>query len=218
MSEAASVISAVTGATGLSGQQSTSQSSSGTRGSRTQGGQGRGGRTNRDRNRASRGSVGGNSGARSAGGATFKGNTDEMKGNVFQCHGETTDKQQFIKTIGVLEEHVNKSFSYPQDVASLCKAPFDLRAILQPANISPEVFQRRLPHGDAHDIKRQPSRRSHACCAGFKFDSNSIQKHNPDVLSTFWFAHTPCMYRKCQNPLFIFSRVCALKRAQKRVG
>jgi hypothetical protein len=34
--------------------------------------------------------------------STFKGNTDGMKGNVFQCHGEHTDKQQFIKTVGVL--------------------------------------------------------------------------------------------------------------------
>ena len=43
-----------------------------------------------------------------------------MKSNVFQCHGESTDKQQFLKTVGVLEEHVNKSFTYPQDVASVC--------------------------------------------------------------------------------------------------
>jgi hypothetical protein len=44
-----------------------------------------------------------------------------MKGNIFQCHGESASKQQFLKTVGVLEEHINKPFEYPQDVASICK-------------------------------------------------------------------------------------------------
>jgi hypothetical protein len=41
-----------------------------------------------------------------------------MKGNVFQCHGLNTDKQQLVKTVGVLEEHINKTFLYHQDVTS----------------------------------------------------------------------------------------------------
>ncbi len=49
------------------------------------------------------------------------GNTDGMKGNVFQCHGESTNKQQFLKTVRVLDEHINKTFSYPQDIASICR-------------------------------------------------------------------------------------------------
>jgi hypothetical protein len=40
-----------------------------------------------------------------------------MKGNVFQCHGEMNNKQQFLKTVGMLDEHINKKFTYPQDVA-----------------------------------------------------------------------------------------------------
>jgi hypothetical protein len=51
----------------------------------------------------------------------FPGNTDGMKGNIFQCHGESKSKQQLLKTVGVLEEHINKTFEYPQDVASICK-------------------------------------------------------------------------------------------------
>jgi hypothetical protein len=39
-----------------------------------------------------------------------------------------------MKTVGVLEEHVNKTFSYPQDVASVCKS-FEIVDI-QPANLS----------------------------------------------------------------------------------
>jgi hypothetical protein len=32
-----------------------------------------------------------------------------MNGSVFQCHGENMDKQQFLKTVGVLEEHIKQS-------------------------------------------------------------------------------------------------------------
>jgi hypothetical protein len=44
-----------------------------------------------------------------------------MNGNVFQSHGENMDKQQFIRTVGVLGEYINKTFTFPADVASVCK-------------------------------------------------------------------------------------------------
>jgi hypothetical protein len=62
-----------------------------------------------------------------------------MKGNVFQCHGESTNKQQFLKTVGVLEEHINKTFTYPQDVASVCRN-FELLALTQPPNLTKEEY------------------------------------------------------------------------------
>jgi hypothetical protein len=67
----------------------------------------------------------------------FKGNTDGMEENVFQCFGESTDKQQFLKTVGVLSEHINKTFQYPQDVASVCKS-FKLTTLVQPKDLSEE--------------------------------------------------------------------------------
>jgi hypothetical protein len=70
----------------------------------------------------------------------FKGNTDGMKDNVFQCHGENTDKQQFLKTVGVLEEHRNKTFPYPQDLASICKS-FTITPLVQPPNLSKEDYE-----------------------------------------------------------------------------
>ncbi len=73
-------------------------------------------------------------------GPVFKGNTDGMKGNVFQCHGEHTDKQQFTKTVGVLEEHINKTFTYPQDIASLCKT-FGLTTLVQPPNLTDDEYK-----------------------------------------------------------------------------
>ena len=63
-----------------------------------------------------------------------------MKGNVFQCHGETTDKQQFIKTLGVLEQHINKTFTYPQDVASVCKT-FEVIPPTQLKNLAKDVYE-----------------------------------------------------------------------------
>jgi hypothetical protein len=69
----------------------------------------------------------------------FKGNTDGMKGNVFQCHGKNINKQQFLKMVGVLEEDINKTFEYLQDVASICKT-FSIVALVQPENLTTEEY------------------------------------------------------------------------------
>jgi hypothetical protein len=69
----------------------------------------------------------------------FFGNTNGMKGNVFQCHGESANKQQFLKTIGVLEEHINKTFTYPQDVTSVCRT-FELVALTQPLDFTKKEY------------------------------------------------------------------------------
>ena len=63
-----------------------------------------------------------------------------MKGNVFQCHGESISKQQFLKTVGVLDEHINKTFDYPQDVASVCKT-FKITPIAVPTNLEKSVYE-----------------------------------------------------------------------------
>jgi hypothetical protein len=63
-----------------------------------------------------------------------------MKGNVFQCRGENTNKQQFLKTVGVLEEHINKTFTYPQDVASICKTS-TIVPLVQPTNLRKEEYE-----------------------------------------------------------------------------
>jgi hypothetical protein len=63
-----------------------------------------------------------------------------MKNNVFQCHGENNSTQQFMKTVGVLEEHINKTFDYPQDVASVCKT-FTLTTLNIPANLEKTVYE-----------------------------------------------------------------------------
>ena len=67
-------------------------------------------------------------------------NTNGMKGNIFQCHGKGASKQQFLKTVGVLEEHINKSFNYPQDIASVCKL-FEVTMLAMPANLKKSVYK-----------------------------------------------------------------------------
>ena len=102
------------------------------------GAQGRGGRGRGGRGRG-RGRGAARTGNRTIA-QTFIGNTDGMKGNVFQCHGEHTNKQQFLKTVGVLEEHINKTFSYPQDIASVCKT-FKLTKLEPPANLTKDEYE-----------------------------------------------------------------------------
>jgi hypothetical protein len=43
-----------------------------------------------------------------------------------------------MKTVGVLAEHVNKTFPHPQDVASICKS-FTIVSLVQPATPPKEV-------------------------------------------------------------------------------
>jgi hypothetical protein len=63
-----------------------------------------------------------------------------MKGNVFQCHVENTDKQQFLKSVGILGEHINKTFTYPQDIASVCKS-FEIVELVQLKNLSKKEYE-----------------------------------------------------------------------------
>jgi hypothetical protein len=104
-------------------------------------GQGRGGgRSGRGRGHGSRNRGGRTGTSHRSAAATFKGNTDGMKGNVFQSHGENNDKQQFIKTVGVLGEHIDKTFLYPQDVASVCKS-FEIVTLVTPENLTKDEYE-----------------------------------------------------------------------------
>jgi hypothetical protein len=100
---------------------------------RGRGGRGRGQGNNGNRNHQ------GSAPARNCG-PISKGNKEGMNGHVFQCHGENTHKQQFMKAVGVLEEHMNKTFIYPQDLASICKS-FVVTELVQPANLSKKEYK-----------------------------------------------------------------------------
>jgi len=53
--------------------------------------------------------------------STFKGNTEEMNGHVFQCFNKCEDKKQFLKTVEALGEYIAKKLKYPGNMAPLTK-------------------------------------------------------------------------------------------------
>ena len=60
-----------------------------------------------------------------------------MKDNVFQCYSESSSKQQFTKTMEVLEGYIKKNMNFPKDIASLCKK-YTLDGILDPKDLTDE--------------------------------------------------------------------------------
>ena len=67
----------------------------------------------------------------------FKGNTDDMKDNVFQCYRKSPDKQQFTKTVEAFTGYIDRNMDYPEDVASLWKK-HNLSAIKEPVDLTEE--------------------------------------------------------------------------------
>jgi hypothetical protein len=45
--------------------------------------------------------------------------------------------------MGVLGEHINKAFTYPQDVASVCKS-FKIASLMQPADFSDDDYKKNM--------------------------------------------------------------------------
>ena len=78
---------------------------------------GRGGRTGRGRGRnAGRGHA---RPSNRTSGTGFKGDTELMNGNVFECFEEQRDRRQFVKTKDALEAYLTKITKHPEDFASL---------------------------------------------------------------------------------------------------
>ena len=73
--------------------------------------------------------------------STFKGNTEEMNGHVFQCFNKCEDKKHFSKTVEALGEHIAKKLKYPGDMVSLTK-DFVKPEIPKPKEL--EVSERKL--------------------------------------------------------------------------
>ena len=49
----------------------------------------------------------------------FKGSTEGMNGNVFECYEEQSDRRQYAKTLEVLDGYVRKTLKYSEDLAPL---------------------------------------------------------------------------------------------------
>jgi hypothetical protein len=95
---------------------------------------GRGGR-NRNRNK----NHGGRGGSHLPGSGTkpntiFVGNTEDMNGHVFQCFNESTDLNQFEKTVEMLGEYAAKNFKHASDLELLIH-DLSMPTVEQPAEL-----------------------------------------------------------------------------------
>lgn len=65
---------------------------------------------------------------RTGSGSMFKGTVSDMNGHVFQCYGETTEKNQFARTMEELDSYIGLHFKhYPSDIKTMVKLLSDVR-------------------------------------------------------------------------------------------
>ena len=66
--------------------------------------------------------------------SAFKGSIKEMNGHVFQCHGESNEKNQFARTVEELNNYVGLNFkSHPNDIKRMIQNMGDT-ALLPPTD------------------------------------------------------------------------------------
>ena len=99
---------------------------------RSTGARQRGSRGGRQRNNNSNPGTSGQQAATSRSRAAFRGNTEEMNGNVFECFEEQSDRRQFSKTIECLDAYARKTLSYTADLTPLFAARMTTPVIARP--------------------------------------------------------------------------------------
>jgi Zinc knuckle len=67
--------------------------------------------------------------------STFKGNTLDMNGHVFECHEERGDRTQFPKTLEVLGEYAAKNLKHPEDLKSIFEENMTAPKIEEPPDL-----------------------------------------------------------------------------------
>jgi len=107
----------------------------------------RGGRSGRSRNAGRGGGRG--SGRNETSRSSFKGNTEQMNGHVFECYDEQTDRRQYSKTLEALQEYCKKHLKFAEDLAPLfavdmyspvIETPIDLPIEPVPTRVQEALF------------------------------------------------------------------------------
>jgi hypothetical protein len=88
-------------------------------------------------NRGGRTRVGGAGTTTSANRSIFKGDTEDMNGNVFQCYEEQVDRRQYAKTVEALDAYVKKKLTYSADLAPLFATTMRTPTIDLPGDLAP---------------------------------------------------------------------------------
>ena len=102
----------------------------------------------------------------------FKGDTEGMNANVFQCYEEQSDRRQFIKTKDALNAYVKKNLKYNEDLASLFAEEMTLPELDMPEEL-PEgstLMETRLWEGELQEFVKR-----HKC---FREKLNSVPTGN----------------------------------------
>ena len=76
--------------------------------------------------------------------SSFVGHSDEMKGHVFQCFDEQTDRLQFDKTVKALAAYAKHNLRYHTDIGCLFNTPMRVPTIalpVEPATDSGELMR-----------------------------------------------------------------------------
>ena len=70
---------------------------------------------------------------------SFKGNTEEMNGNVFECYEEVDDHLQYGNTIEALDAYARKNLFYSADLAPLFAKKATVPSIERPEETDEEA-------------------------------------------------------------------------------
>ena len=70
---------------------------------------------------------------------SFKGNTEEMNGNVFECYEEVDDHLQYGNTIEALDAYARKNLFYADDLAPLFEKKAMVPSIERPEETDEEA-------------------------------------------------------------------------------
>ena len=57
---------------------------------------------------------------------TFKGSVKELNGHVFQCYGETSNKNQFNRTVEELDGYIGINLKHSEDIKKMVKKMTDM--------------------------------------------------------------------------------------------
>jgi hypothetical protein len=96
----------------------------------------------------------------------FRGLTDDMGGNVFQCYEEQDDRRQYAKTIEALDAYAKKNLSYTADLSPIFAATMTEPKIERPVAIEEgaDKLDKMIFAEEAKEyVKRTRSLKSNLC-------------------------------------------------------
>ncbi|KAI2506456.1 hypothetical protein MHU86_7971 [Fragilaria crotonensis] len=88
----------------------------------------------------------------------FKGDTEGMNANVFECFEEQTDRRQFTKTLEALEAYVKKNLKFAEDMTALFADEMEEPQLELPTELDPgaSIVEKAIWDEELRDIQDSP--------------------------------------------------------------